>query len=870
MVTSSPVGSGLSLGLRKLVQNKRQSAGSYGCVREVLHPLDPRAEPSALFSYDSSSDEEYEGELSERPTKRRLYFNTDNQTNKQASGSYHTARNGTVYSPTTARLPRPQAFKEFSPGKSPSPHDRPGLSSVTEDRFLERFSTLRLGSSRNDENAFLTPKRANSSLSERKQVQSSYTKNYQSGASALENTPAAACAGLEDMDRKALGYEIKKILQGLEENTEDRNIQEIIYRLEYLIFGLRNYAESDNYDNQIQFVLEELTNIGAIQLEAAQRVLTLCQRGKRRMSQTAIISRWLVHNKLYGDDTITTLNHKFPGLTPVSTPGSDVRSFTASPSFQFVFQSPQQQSFSPLQARGFYASPSRPSRRKSDMAESIVSLRKKLSALHAKSEAIEQARRLNASRENERVMRQYHNLAQKGHNKVKVEMTLDTQLQRLLEERKAQEEAIHQTRLRAEEEARRQEEMRKEAERQRQAAQAAVRQRAAEEKERKKQEEEAAKKRVQEEAEKKAKEEAEREGQEAQKKQEQAAREKQEAVVKEQALPQTKIAEQGVVTAAQTGEYGRKSLESENAAIRKLLAALKDVRTQVKNDRDLFKLVNMRKRALNPKLGQLNGENAQTVLVRTFIVNTLTEIKQLGVGPMVDASIFQLNRDPRFPVTPPAQVPLVFVWLINELGKMVVRQVEAESAVSIKTANPIGIAVVSSLAREQLLANGRSFIDIIIARLWKKCPILQGVLGPEETVGQRMALGWQKKTGEWEGDEQHVNRMVGYCAGFAAIAGRNFMNTQQLNNPYPQFNLWFIFAHMANNPEGLTNTHFFCIKTMLEVAGDMIRKVYGPQGDKLVTVIMGQLSLSGVKQKFAGAFGLQALAAKFESDKKFS
>ena len=263
------------------------------------------------------------------------------------------------------------------------------------------------------------------------------------------------------------------------------------------------------------------------------------------------------------------------------------------------------------------------------------------------------------------------------------------------------------------------------------------------------------------------------------------------------------------------------------------------------------------------------------------------EIKESGVGPMVDASIFQLNRDPRLPAKPPAQVPLVFVWMINELGKMVARQVETESAVSIKTANPIGIAVVSSLAREQLLANSRSFIDIIIARLWKRCPILQGVLGPEETVGQRMALGWQKKTGEWEGDEQHVNRMVGYCAGFAAIAGRfvhfticqpvsililfyrNFMSTQNLNNPYPPFNLWFILAHMANNPERLTNTHFFCIKTILEVSGEAIRKVYGPQGDKLVSVIMGQLSEFGVKQKFAGGFALQALAAKFEHDKTF-
>lgn len=95
------------------------------------------------------------------------------------------------------------------------------------------------------------------------------------------------------------------------------------------------------------------------------------------------------------------------------------------------------------------------------------------------------------------------------------------------------------------------------------------------------------------------------------------------------------------------------------------------------------------------------------------------------------------------------------------------------------------------------------------------------------------------------------------------------MTTQDLNNPYPPFNLWFILAHMANNPERLTNTHFFCIKTILEVSGDTIRKVYGQQGDKLVNVIMGQLSEFGVKQKFAGGFGLHALASKFENDHKF-
>lgn len=95
------------------------------------------------------------------------------------------------------------------------------------------------------------------------------------------------------------------------------------------------------------------------------------------------------------------------------------------------------------------------------------------------------------------------------------------------------------------------------------------------------------------------------------------------------------------------------------------------------------------------------------------------------------------------------------------------------------------------------------------------------------------------------------------------------MNTSQLNNPYPPFNLWAILAHMANNPDRLTNTHFFCVKAMLEVAGDTLRKVYMRQADKLIHAIFKQVAEYGVKQKFAGGQALQALGHKFERDKKF-
>ena len=95
------------------------------------------------------------------------------------------------------------------------------------------------------------------------------------------------------------------------------------------------------------------------------------------------------------------------------------------------------------------------------------------------------------------------------------------------------------------------------------------------------------------------------------------------------------------------------------------------------------------------------------------------------------------------------------------------------------------------------------------------------------------------------------------------------MNSQSLNNPYPPFNLWFILAHMSNNADKLTNTHFFCIKTILEVAGDTLRKVYGKEAEKLINIIFKQLATYGVDKKYAGGLGLQALRAKFEKDNKF-
>ena len=496
---------------------------------------------------------------------------------------------------------------------------------VTSDKFLERFAT---SISVDAQSLLHTPQRSVTGSPDgagiydwRSELRSPYTKAHLPGTKAPDNTPFAGPSGLVDLDREALGDEIKKCLQLLESEGEDKSTQEIIARMEALLRGLREYSDVesdkyDKYDTSIQFVIKELTRIGVIQPAAAQKLLMRCQKWTTRMSQIAIMSRWLVHERLYED----TNEGSTQDWTPQSTPGflsPEPRSHGASPSSPFSFRSPKQQDYSPLQSRNFYTPSRRSLRRRSDMADSIATLREKLYRLQCNSDSLGDARKLHASREHEISMKYHYGRAAEPTNKVKDEMTLDTQLQRLLEQRKAQEEAVRQAQLRAEAEARMEAARQEEMKMHKLAAEAAAQQRErriTEEAKRQQQEEETARKKAQEEADKQAKEEAIRR-----------------EYLEKKAAEETAVAEAAIVKPQATKapieavtEYGRKNFEVENTEMKNLLAALKEVRLRVAQDRDLFKKVNAKKRAVNPKLGQLNGENQQTNLVVSSMLRLLS------------------------------------------------------------------------------------------------------------------------------------------------------------------------------------------------------------------------------------------------------
>lgn len=78
-------------------------------------------------------------------------------------------------------------------------------------------------------------------------------------------------------------------------------------------------------------------------------------------------------------------------------------------------------------------------------------------------------------------------------------------------------------------------------------------------------------------------------------------------------------------------------------------------------------------------------------------------------------------------------------------------------------------------------------------------------------------------------------------------------------NPYPIFNLWHAVAALLNHPmEKLTNSHFFVMKTLLQVGAKKLVGVYGHQAKKLVELCITDWAIKGVEFGLGGASAVKA------------
>lgn len=198
-----------------------------------------------------------------------------------------------------------------------------------------------------------------------------------------------------------------------------------------------------------------------------------------------------------------------------------------------------------------------------------------------------------------------------------------------------------------------------------------------------------------------------------------------------------------------------------------------------------------------------------------------------------------------------AELPALFIYLLNLCSKYIVSQFINEAGASPDLADPIGVAAVQIFSKAEFLWRGESLIDIMIAKIRVACPVLFGIRGNDKTDDGRARLGWHKfkqsdfvfdvgiqgntqaqasgqsNGAEWVSEQVHVSRMTGLGAGYAAISLRDFSKSR-LRNPYHPTHYWQSMAGIVLTPPAERSaTQYVVLKAMIEGYEQTFMKFYG-------------------------------------------
>ena len=202
---------------------------------------------------------------------------------------------------------------------------------------------------------------------------------------------------------------------------------------------------------------------------------------------------------------------------------------------------------------------------------------------------------------------------------------------------------------------------------------------------------------------------------------------------------------------------------------------------------------------------------------------------------LIDPGNFVLAA--REPVQGAAQngnLPSLYLYLLNILSKAAISQFTNEAGPRPETANPIGVCLVALFSDLAFLWRGRSLIDVLMAKFCASCPVLFGANGSQRTEQGRARLGWLKNGGTWVSEQEHMDRMTGLGAGFAAVSLRNFRGSRRPNpktNPYPPRHYWAAMARIVNTPPAeVSDTQCVVLKAMVQNFEQNILTAYGHAG----------------------------------------
>ncbi|KAK1760453.1 putative nucleoporin GLE1 [Echria macrotheca] len=255
-----------------------------------------------------------------------------------------------------------------------------------------------------------------------------------------------------------------------------------------------------------------------------------------------------------------------------------------------------------------------------------------------------------------------------------------------------------------------------------------------------------------------------------------------------------------------------------HSVIHKNLKTLrKSLADQAKSNKALKDRMGDMRREIRKSVGQLTGgapgvnrtqQSKITGLLREALANNVQ-------SQLVDPSDYVIEPRPATGQNA-GPLPSLFLYLLNIFSKATISQFINEAAARPETADPVGVCVAATFSEPDFHWRGAPLIDILLAKFRIVCPVLFGYRGSEKTEQGRARLGWWKDNGRWVPEQQHMDRMTGLGAGFAAISLRKFAMSKK-QNPYPPRNYWSAMARIVNTPPAdMSSTQCVVLKSMIQ------------------------------------------------------
>ncbi|KAK3374069.1 GLE1-like protein-domain-containing protein [Lasiosphaeria ovina] len=290
---------------------------------------------------------------------------------------------------------------------------------------------------------------------------------------------------------------------------------------------------------------------------------------------------------------------------------------------------------------------------------------------------------------------------------------------------------------------------------------------------------------------------------------------------------------------------------------------------QAKTNSALKERMGDMRREIRKIIGQLGGGGApanrqQQQRIAAVLREALTNRVQ---SQLVDPSNFV--AEPRNPVQGAvhndAQLPSLFIYLLNAFSKSVILQFIGEGGARPETADPIGVCVAATFSEPDFGWRGVSMIDILVAKFRIVCPVLFGYRGSEKTEQGRERLGWWKENGRWVTEQQHMDRMTGLGAGFAAVSLRKFAASKK-KNPYPPRHFWTAMAKIINTPPNeISNTQCVVLKSMIQNYEAKFIEFYGTAAVAALRASLIDFP-ARAPEKSPAVNSLEVLAQQFKRD----